>query len=56
MYFSFQAFANEANIRVIQNLGALRNQTQLDTLSMMSKISKDVCENNAPVQGNPLGI
>merc|ERR1719454_410201 len=51
-----KAFANEANIRVIQNLGALRNPTQLDTFSMMSQISKNVCENNAPVQGNPLGI
>merc|ERR1719398_345364 len=28
-----KAFANEANIRVIQNLGALRNPTQLDTFS-----------------------
>lgn len=51
-----KAFANEANIRVIQNLGALRNPTQLDTFSMMSQISKNVCENSAPVQGNPLGI
>merc|ERR1711935_212006 len=51
-----KAFANEANMRVIQNLGALRNPTQLGTFSMMSQISKNVCENNAPVQGNPLGI
>lgn len=56
-YFLFlQAFANEANMRVAQNLGALRNPTTLDTFNMMSQISKNICENNAPVQGNPLGI
>jgi len=51
-----KAYANEANMRVIQNLGALRNPTYLDTFGMMSQISKNVCEHNAPVQGNPLGI
>merc|ERR1712079_433086 len=51
-----KAYANEANFRVAQNLGALRNPTQLDTFSMMSQISKNVCENNSPVQANPLGI
>merc|ERR1719340_359302 len=51
-----KAFANEANLRVIQNLGALRNPTHLETFSMMSQISKNVCENSSPVQGNPLGI
>merc|ERR1712223_1578104 len=51
-----KAYANEANFRVAQNLGALRNPTHLDTFSMMSQISKNVCENSAPVQGNPLGI
>jgi len=51
-----KAYANEANIRVAQNLGALRNPTHLDTFNMMSQISKNVCENNSPVQGNPIGI
>merc|ERR1719266_2073595 len=51
-----KAYANEANFRVAQNLGALRNPTHLETFSMMSQISKNVCENSAPVQGNPLGI
>merc|ERR1712223_1508831 len=51
-----KAYANEANLRIAQNLGALRNPTQLDTFSMMSQISKNVCENSSPVQGNPLGI
>lgn len=51
-----KAFANEANMRVAQNLGALRNPTSLETFNMMSQISKNICENNAPVQGNPLGI
>merc|ERR1712142_1135292 len=51
-----KAYANEANFRVAQNLGALRNPTHLDTFNMMSQISKNVCENSAPVQGNPLGI
>merc|ERR1712223_1434120 len=51
-----KAFANEANLKVIQNLGALRNPTHLETFSMMSQISKNVCENSSPVQGNPLGI
>merc|ERR1712223_41190 len=51
-----KAYANEANFRVAQNLGALRNPTHLDTFSMMSQISKNVCENSTPVQGNPPGI
>merc|ERR1711884_194386 len=51
-----KAYANDANFRVAQNLGALRNPTHLDTFSMLSQISQNVCENNAPVQGNPLGI
>merc|ERR1719410_786 len=51
-----KAYANEANFRVAQNLGALRNPTHLETFGMMSQISKNVCENSAPVQGNPLGI
>merc|ERR1719219_2041643 len=51
-----KAWSNEANIRIAQNLGALKNPTQLDTFKLMSQISKNVCENNAPVQGNPLGI
>merc|ERR1711935_1013261 len=45
-----KAYANEANFRVAQNLGALRNPTHLETFSMMSQISKNVCENSAPVQ------
>merc|ERR1712117_5942 len=51
-----KAYSNEANFRVAQNLGALRNPTHLETFGMMSQISKNVCENSAPVQGNPLGI
>merc|ERR1712079_981787 len=35
-----KAYANEANIRVAQNLGALRNPTHLDSFNMMSQISK----------------
>jgi len=51
-----KAFANEANMRIAQNLGALRNPTSLETFGLMSQISKNICENNAPIQGNPLGI
>merc|ERR1719479_118802 len=51
-----KAFSNEANLRIAASLGALKNPTQLDTFKMMSQISKNVCDNNAPVQGNPLGI
>jgi len=51
-----KAWANEANMRIAQNLGALKNPVQLDTFKMLSQISQNVCENNAPVQGNPLGI
>jgi len=51
-----KAWSNEANVRIAANLGALKNPTNLDTYKMMSQISKNVCENNAPVQGNPLGI
>merc|ERR1711894_402492 len=51
-----KAFSNEANLRIAANLGALKNPTQLETFKMMSQISKNVCENNAPVQGNVLGI
>jgi len=51
-----KAWSNEANARIAANLGALKNPTNLDTYKMMSQISKNVAENNAPVQGNPLGI
>merc|ERR1719266_1848476 len=51
-----KAFSNEANLRIQASLGALKNPTQLETFKMMSQISKNVCENNAPVQGNVLGI
>jgi len=51
-----RAWANEANMRIASNLGALKNPVQLDTFKMLSQISQNVCENNAPVQGNPLGI
>merc|ERR1719447_744093 len=36
--------------RCTQSLGALRNPTHLETFGMMSQISKNVCENSAPVQ------
>merc|ERR1712113_679919 len=49
-------FSNEANLRIAASLGALKNTTQLETFKMMSQISKNVCENSSPVQGNPLGI
>merc|ERR1719432_355045 len=51
-----RAWANEANMRIASNLGALKNPVQLDPFKMLSQISQNVCENNAPVQGNPLGI
>merc|ERR1711988_789421 len=51
-----KAFSNEANLRIAASLGALKNTTQLETFKMMSQISKNVCENSSPVQGNPLGI
>merc|ERR1711876_77714 len=51
-----KAFSNEANLRIAASLGALKNTTQLETFKMMSHISKNVCENSSPVQGNPLGI
>merc|ERR1719350_454584 len=51
-----KAFSNEASLRIADSLGALKNPTQLETFKMMIQISKNVCENNAPVQGNVLGI
>merc|ERR1712242_455756 len=51
-----KAWSNEANLRIAQNLGALKNPTLLDTYKLMSQVSKNVCENSGPVQGNPLGI
>ena len=43
-------------MRIAQNLGALKSPDSLETFKIMSDISKNVCENNGTVQGNPLGI
>merc|ERR1712209_177451 len=49
-------FCNEASQRIALNLGALKNSTQLSNFKSMAEISKNVCEAEGVLQGNPLGI
>jgi len=51
-----KVFCNEASQRIALNLGALRNSTQLSNFKSMAEISKNVCEAEGVLQGNPLGI
>jgi len=51
-----KVFCNEASQRIALNLGALRNSTQLNNFKSMAEISKNVCEAEGVLQGNPLGI
>jgi len=37
-------------------LGALKNPTQLSNFKLMAEISRNVCEAEGVLQGNPLGI
>merc|ERR1712136_734823 len=49
-----KVFVNEASQRIALNLGALRNSTQLGNFKSMAEISKNVCEAEGVLQGNPL--
>merc|ERR1719394_1281877 len=51
-----KVYCSEASHRIALNLGALKNSTQLASFKMMSEISKNVCENESALQGNPLGL
>jgi len=51
-----KVFCNEASQRIALNLGALKNSTQLSNFKSMAEISKNVCEAEGVLQGNPLGI
>jgi len=51
-----KVFCNEASQRIALNLGALKNSTQLANFKSMAEISKNVCEAEGVLQGNPLGI
>jgi len=51
-----KVYCSEASHRIALNLGALKNSTQLANFKMMSEISKNVCENESALQGNPLGL
>merc|ERR1719173_189788 len=51
-----KVWCKEAYGRIMDNLGQLKNPEVLDSYKTMSKISEGVCSNNAPVQGNPLGL
>merc|ERR1712142_935174 len=51
-----KVFCNEASARIALNLGALKNPTQLANFKSMAEISKNVCEAEGVLQGNPLGI
>merc|ERR1712158_108445 len=51
-----KVFCSEASNRIALNLGALKSSSQLANFKMMSEISKNVCENESALQGNPLGL
>merc|ERR1719499_439773 len=51
-----KVFCNEASNRIALNLGALKNPTQLSNFKSMAEISRNVCEAEGVLQGNPLGI
>ena len=55
-FIFFQVYCNEASNRIAENLGALKNSTQLGNFKLMEEISKTVCENENVLQGNPLGL
>ena len=52
----FQTFASEATDRIQYNLNALKEPSKLNTFKSMAEISKNICENGATVQANPLGF
>ena len=52
----FQTFCNEAFVRIQTNLNQLKDPKQLSDYKAMAEISKSVCAQGTPVQGNPLGV
>jgi very long chain acyl-CoA dehydrogenase len=54
--FMTKVYCSEASNRIALNLGALKSSSQLANFKMMSEISKNVCENESTLQGNPLGL
>ena len=55
-FYSFQTFCSEAYERVVSNLNAIRDPSQLQNFKNMSEVSKSMCEVGHVVQGNPLGV
>jgi len=51
-----KVWCDESYKRIMDNLGQLKDTETLDNFKTMAKISEGVCANNAPVQGNPLGV
>jgi len=51
-----KVWCSEAHTRIMQNLDILKNPVALENFKTMADISKNVCESNGPVQGNPLGL
>jgi len=51
-----KVWCHESYTRIMNNLAELKDNEILDNYKTMAKISEGVCSNNAPVQGNPLGI
>ncbi|TRY78408.1 hypothetical protein TCAL_07844 [Tigriopus californicus] len=51
-----KTYCNEAYDRVLRNLNALKNPTELSNFKSMAEISKGMCESGQAVQGNPLGV
>jgi len=51
-----KVYCNEASDRIALNLGALKNPTQLSNFKSMAEISRNVCEAEGVLQGNPLGV
>jgi len=51
-----KVFVSEASQRIALNLGALKSSTQLANFKTMAEISKNVCEAEGVLQGNPLGV
>merc|ERR1719285_287728 len=51
-----KVYCSEAYDRICKNLDMIKNPVALDNFKTMADISKAVCEANAPVQGNPLGV
>jgi len=51
-----KVWCSESYTRIKDNLNQISNPNVLSNFKTMSKISEGVCSNNAPVQGNPLGV